>query len=183
MSIKLGDKVVIIAGKDRKRVGEVIGVDPKENRVTVKGVNIVSKNKKPRKQKEKGGIIKFEAPIDVSNAQVICPKCNAATRVAHAINDKGKKHRACKKCAASLDSGKRIKKQEVKEVEVKTDKKAAQKETVKKAAAKPSVTKQVTEKGTAKPPQKVKNNIKLKKTDASAVRNNVKNKTVSGSGK
>ena len=76
---------------------------PKENRVVVEGVNIVTKAKKPKSAQDKGGIIKEEAPIDASNVMVICPACGKATRVAHSVVD-GKKVRTCKKCGASLDA-------------------------------------------------------------------------------
>ena len=110
MKVKTGDKVLVLTGKDNGKVAEVLATYPKDNRVVVKGVNVVSKNKKARNAKEKGGIIKFEGKIDVSNVQVVCPACGKATRVGAAFNDKGNKHRVCKKCSASLDSGRKVSK-------------------------------------------------------------------------
>ncbi len=101
MSIKKGDNVLVIAGKDKGKTGKVLEVYPKENRVLVDGVNIVTKHKKARNQQEKSGIIKKTAPIDASNVMVVCPSCGKATRVHHKeIN--GKKVRVCK-CGVSLD--------------------------------------------------------------------------------
>lgn len=102
MTVKTGDNVVVIAGKDKGKTGKVTAVNAEQGRVVVENVNIVSKHQKPRTQQDKGGIFKRPAPVDASNVQVICPVCGKATRVAHAEVD-GKKVRVCKKCNASLD--------------------------------------------------------------------------------
>ena len=102
MTIKKGDTVVVITGKDKGKSGKVTEVFLKDNRVLVDGVNIVTKHKKARKQDEKSEIIKINAPINASNVMVVCPVCGKATRVAHSeINNK--KVRTCKKCNAALD--------------------------------------------------------------------------------
>ena len=102
MTVKKGDTVVVIAGKDKGKKGKILEVFPKDNRVIVDGVNIVSKHKKARTQQEQSAIIKKTAPIDASNVMVVCGVCGKATRVAHREID-GKKVRVCKKCSASLD--------------------------------------------------------------------------------
>jgi len=102
LSIKKGDTVLVIAGKDKDKRAKVLAVSPKTGKVIVEGVNVVSKCKKARNAQEKSQIIKIEAPIDASNVMVVCPKCSCATRVAHAEVE-GKKARVCKKCGASLD--------------------------------------------------------------------------------
>ena len=102
-NVKRGDNVLVLAGKDNGKTGKILVSYPKENRVVVEGVNIVTKAKKPKSAQDKGGIIKEEAPIDASNVMVICPACGKATRVAHSVVD-GKKVRTCKKCGASLDA-------------------------------------------------------------------------------
>ena len=102
LSVKKGDTVLVIAGKDKDKKGTVLAVNPSKNRVLVEGVNIVSKCKKARTAQEKSEIIKIEAGIDASNVMVVCPECGKATRVAHAVVD-GSKVRTCKKCSASLD--------------------------------------------------------------------------------
>ena len=102
MTIKTGDNVLVIAGKEKGKSGKVTAVYAATNKVLVEDVNMVTKHQKPRSQQDKGGIVKKSAPIDASNVQVICPVCGKATRVAHADVD-GKKVRVCKKCNASLD--------------------------------------------------------------------------------
>lgn len=102
MTVKTGDNVVVIAGKDKGKTGKVTAVYADENRVLVENVNIVSKHQKPKSQQDKGGIFKRPAPIDASNVLVVCPTCGKATRVAHSEVE-GKKVRSCKKCGASLD--------------------------------------------------------------------------------
>ena len=138
MTVKKGDTVVVIAGKDKGKKGKVLEVFPKDNRVIVDGVNIVSKHKKARTQQEQSAIIKKTAPIDASNVMVVCGVCGKATRVAHREID-GKKVRVCKKCSASLD--KEYVKQTKKDAKkvVKSDSKDSTKKT--KTEAKPSTTK------------------------------------------
>ena len=102
MTIKTGDNVLVIAGKDKGKTGKVNAVYADKNKVLVDNVNVVSKHQKPKSQQEKGGIFKRPAPVDASNVMVVCPVCGKATRVAHKDID-GKKVRVCKKCGASLD--------------------------------------------------------------------------------
>ncbi len=102
MTIKSGDNVLVIAGKDKGKTGKVTAVYADQNKVLVENVNIVSKHQKARTQNEKSGIFKRPAPIEASNVQVVCPVCSKATRVAHGEVE-GKKVRICKKCNASLD--------------------------------------------------------------------------------
>ena len=102
LSVKKGDTVLVIAGKDKDKRAKVLAVNPEKNRVLVEGVNVVSKCKKARTAQEKSEIIKMEAGIDASNVMIVCPTCGKATRVAHAVVE-GKKVRTCKKCSASLD--------------------------------------------------------------------------------
>lgn len=128
MNIKKGDLVLVIAGKDKGKSGKVIETNPKDKKVLVEGVNIVTKHKKPKSQQDKGGIIKKPAFLDASNVQVICSKCGKATRVSHKVVD-GKNVRICKKCGASLDKefAKTVKKEAKKaEKTVKKDEKAVE---------------------------------------------------------
>ena len=115
LHVKKGDNVLVIAGKDKGKSGKVLTAIPADNAVVVSGINIVSKHKKPRSAQDKGGIIKRENKIDSSNVQIICPVCGKATRVAHAVDEKGKKFRQCKKCNASLDKAVSVKKEAKKE--------------------------------------------------------------------
>ena len=102
LSVKKGDNVLVIAGKSNGQQGEVLAVDAEKGKVIVAGVNVQSHHRKPRSKDDKGGIIKTEGAIDVSNVQVICPVCKKAVRVAHKEED-GKMVRFCKKCNATLD--------------------------------------------------------------------------------
>lgn len=102
LSVKKGDNVLVLTGKDAGKTGEVLSVNVENSRVVVNGVNIQSHHKKPRSKDDKGGIKKYEGAIDVSNVQVVCPACKKATRVARKEED-GKTVRVCKKCGAVLD--------------------------------------------------------------------------------
>ena len=101
MRIKKGDTVKILSGNDKGKTGEVIDVIPKTEKIIVKGVNIRKKHVKPRKQGEEGGIISVECAIHSSKANVVCKKCNKATKVGY-VMEKDEKVRVCKKCGAKL---------------------------------------------------------------------------------
>ena len=102
MSIKKDDLVVVLSGKDKGKQGKVLAVMPKESKVIVEKVNVVSRHTKPRKQGEEGGILKKEAPIYACKVQRVCPKCGKPTRAAHKVQADGKKVRICKKCGAEI---------------------------------------------------------------------------------
>ena len=101
MSVKKGDTVVVLSGKDKGKQGKVLGTVPSEDKVVVEGINMVTCHVKPRKQGETGGIVQREAALYASKVQVVCPKCKKGTRVAHKIEN-GKKTRVCKHCGATL---------------------------------------------------------------------------------
>ena len=103
MDIKKGDHVKVLAGKDKGKEGEVLRALPAKKRVVVEKVAIVKKAVRPTQANPQGGIISKEAAIDVSNVQLICPNCSAATRVGHRFDEAGKKHRVCKKCGKDID--------------------------------------------------------------------------------
>ena len=102
--VKKGDKVLVIAGKDKGKTADVLEVSPSTGKVLVDGVNIVTKHNKPKNQQDKGGIVKTEGPINSSNVQLVCPVCGKPTRIAHKIVD-GKSVRVCKNsgCDAVID--------------------------------------------------------------------------------
>ncbi len=97
-NIKKGDQVVVIAGDDKNRSTprEVLAVIPEKSRVLVKGVNIVTKHEKPTAQNPKGGIVKEEAPINISNIMLWDAKAKAAVRVKRDVKE-GKTVRISKK--------------------------------------------------------------------------------------
>ena len=101
MKIKKGDQVLIIAGKDKDRKGKVVECFIKKGKIIVEGLNLRKKHVKPKKQGEKGQIVELPAPMDVSNAKIICPKCKKAARIEYKIENK-KKHRICKKCGQQI---------------------------------------------------------------------------------
>ena len=101
LHVKKDDTVVVISGDDKGKKGKVLTVSPKEGKVIVDGVNIVTKHAKPRRQGEAGGIMKVEGAIYADKIQLFCEKCGKATRAAHKTVD-GKKVRVCVKCGAEL---------------------------------------------------------------------------------
>ena len=105
MHVKTGDTVIVISGEyangKEPAIGKVIGVSPKEGKVMVEGVQIVSKHVKPRRQGEAGGIIKTEGAIYASKVQIVCPKCKVGVRT-RINNVDGKKIRVCAKCGQEL---------------------------------------------------------------------------------
>ena len=90
MRIKKGDKVKVIAGKDKGKTGKVLQISNKRNKITVEGVNLHYKNTRARKQGEKGQKIQFPAPLDVSNVAMLDPKSNKVTRIGYKIEGKVK---------------------------------------------------------------------------------------------
>ncbi len=102
MSIKKDDTVIVLSGKDKGKKGKVLAVDPKDRKVIVEKVNIVSRHTKPRREGEEGGISKKEAPIYACKVMRVCPKYNKPTRPASKVQADGKKVRVCKKCGAEI---------------------------------------------------------------------------------
>lgn len=102
LHVKKGDKVEVIAGKDKGKQGVILRAIPKQDRVVVEGCGMIKKAMRPTQQNPQGGIVTMEAPIHVSNVMLVCPKCGKATRVARKRED-GKLTRVCKKCGADID--------------------------------------------------------------------------------
>lgn len=100
MRIRVGDEVEVLAGKDRKRRGEVIRVLPKENKVIVDRINMVKRHTKPNNKIMQGGIIDKDMPIHASNVAIICSKCGP-TRIGMKIEN-NQKMRICRKCGGAL---------------------------------------------------------------------------------
>ena len=100
--VKTGDTVIVLSGKDRGKKGKVLAVSPKEGKVIVEKINMVTKHVKPRRMGETGGIVKAEGAMYASKVQVVCPKCNKPTRVGHKIHEDGLRDRVCKKCGETL---------------------------------------------------------------------------------
>lgn len=101
MNIKRGDTVKILIGKDRGKAGKVLNIFTNNNRISVSGVNVYKKHTRVKRQGEKGEIITLIRPIQISNAQIICPSCSRGTRIGHRL-DGNIKARYCKKCNATI---------------------------------------------------------------------------------
>ena len=103
MHVKKGDKVMVISGKDKGKIGNVKDVDTKKGTVLVDGVNVVTKAQKANPMAGvQGGLNKVEKPLNASKVMICCPSCEKATRVRHTVKD-GKKVRVCAKCGEVID--------------------------------------------------------------------------------
>ena len=101
MNVKKGDTVQVITGKDKGQTGKVITVLPKEGKVVVEKVNMVSRHVKARKQGDESGIIQKEAPLYASKVMLYCPKCSRGVRTGRKVTG-DKKVRVCKRCGAEI---------------------------------------------------------------------------------
>ena len=102
MNFKTGDKVVVIAGKDKGKEGKITKIYRDDNKVIVEGVNIIKKHTKPNGNTS-GSIVEMEAPIHASNVMILDPKTKKRTRIGHSIDKKGNKVRVAKKSNESID--------------------------------------------------------------------------------
>ena len=99
--VKRDDTVIVLSGDDKGKKGKVVEVSPKEGKVIVNGVHVVSKHTKPRRQGEAGGIMKVEGAIYADKVALYCDKCGKGVRAKHKDVD-GKKIRVCAKCGKEL---------------------------------------------------------------------------------
>ena len=98
LHVKTGDTVVILSGKDKGKQGKVLQVSPKENKVIVEGLNMVTKHVKPRRQGEAGGIVKAEAAMYASKVMAVCPGCGKPTKAGHKLVTEGNKTKSIRDC-------------------------------------------------------------------------------------
>lgn len=106
--IRKGDLVEVVTGRreDKGKRGEVIKVLPKQNRVVVQGINMMTKHQRQFQSEGKTmspGIIEFEGSLDLSNVMFVCPDCDEATRIGYGRDEDGTPFRKCKKCGAEID--------------------------------------------------------------------------------
>ncbi|OQX62817.1 MAG: 50S ribosomal protein L24 [Desulfococcus sp. 4484_241] len=103
LNIRKNDKVKVIAGKDRGKIGKVLSVDRKNNRIVVENINMIKRHTRPNFRNSQGGIIEKEAPIHRSNVMLICNKCVQPARIKMKILEDGRKVRMCGKCKELID--------------------------------------------------------------------------------
>ena len=111
MHIRKGDEVIVLSGNYRGQKGRVLKVFPAKQRIVVEGINFIHRHTRPTQKNPQGGIVEKEAPIHVSNAMLICPKCNTPTRPKYEIPEgEGKKSlrkaRVCRNCGEMIITGK-----------------------------------------------------------------------------
>ncbi len=103
MEIRKNDMVLVIAGKDKGKKGKVRLVDPKHDRVTVDGLNMIKKHARATGNVKQAGIIDREQPLHVSNVMLLCSRCHHPVRVSTRVLDDGKKVRVCCSCQEVID--------------------------------------------------------------------------------
>ena len=101
--IRKDDKVIVLIGKEKGKIGTVLKVDPEKKRVIVEKINMVKRHAKPSAQTAQGGIIEKEAPLTISNVMIVCNKCTEPTRIGKRLLEDGSKIRFCKKCGEPID--------------------------------------------------------------------------------
>ncbi|MDA3936506.1 MAG: 50S ribosomal protein L24 [Actinomycetota bacterium] len=102
MTIHKGDKVKVIAGKDKGKESRVLRAYPFKERIVVERVNMIKKHARPTQKNPQGGILEIEGTIHVSNVMLVCPNCSQATRVSRK-REEGVRVRVCKKCGNAID--------------------------------------------------------------------------------
>jgi large subunit ribosomal protein L24 len=102
MHVRKNDKVKVISGNDRGKIGQVLKVFPETNKVIVEKVNLIKRHTKRSQQMPQGGIIEKEGPIMVSTVMLICPKCGEAARTGRVVLADGSRARSCKSCGEML---------------------------------------------------------------------------------
>jgi large subunit ribosomal protein L24 len=102
MTIRKGDRVRVIAGKDKGKEGRVLRTNPTARRAVIEGVNIQKHHTRPSQQNQQGGIIEVEGPVHVSNIMLLCPSCSEPTRVGR-VREDGVRQRVCKQCGKEID--------------------------------------------------------------------------------
>jgi large subunit ribosomal protein L24 len=103
LKIKKNDRVMVIAGKDKGKIGKILKIYPEKERAVVEKINLIKRHTRPD-QKGQGGIVEKEAPLHISNLMVMCAKCNKAVRIGVKELEDGRRVRICKKCGQELEA-------------------------------------------------------------------------------
>jgi large subunit ribosomal protein L24 len=101
--VKKNDKVIVISGKEKGKIGTILKVDSEKARAVVEKVNMVKRHARPGGKSAQGGIIEKEAPLHISNLMLVCGKCAEPTRIEKRTLEDGSKVRVCKKCGELVD--------------------------------------------------------------------------------
>lgn len=104
LRIKKDDKVKVLTGKDKGKIGKVLKVVKKTNRVVVENINVVKVHQRPSQASPQGGIVDKTMPIDASNLMLMCNSCVKPTRIGIKQLEDGKRVRICKKCDQQINS-------------------------------------------------------------------------------
>lgn len=102
--IKKDDKVKVLTGKDKGKIGKVLKVAKKTNRIVVENINMVKVHQRPSQENPQGGIVEKAMPMDISNLMLMCNSCVKPTRIGIKQLEDGKRVRVCKKCTQQIDS-------------------------------------------------------------------------------
>ena len=102
LHVRRGDRVEVISGNYKGARGQVIRAVPSKRQVVVEGVNVRKRHQRPSPQNPEGGIVSFEAPIRASNVMLICPHCDAPSRVSRQRDADGTVERLCKRCGTPV---------------------------------------------------------------------------------
>ena len=101
--VKKDDRIIVLSGKEKGKIGKVLKVIPKNDRIIVEKVNLIKRHTKAGPNVAKGGIVEKEGSLPVSNVMLLCPKCTDPTRSGIRMLEDGERVRICKKCGETID--------------------------------------------------------------------------------
>ena len=105
-NLRVNDKVEVITGKDKGRVGKILKIEKDTDRIIVERINMIKKHKKASDATQSGQIIEREAGIHISNVMLVCPECAETVKIGKKILDDGSKTRVCNACKATIEKSK-----------------------------------------------------------------------------
>lgn len=105
MKVRTGDRVRVIAGKERHKTGKVLKTIPAQDRLIVEGLHMIKRAVKPNQKNPQGGFIQKEGSVHISNVMVVCPNCDETARIGLRVGEDGERVRVCQKCEGEIDRG------------------------------------------------------------------------------